>query len=49
MALNKRIDQIAILWLVEAENLLNNGSYYQAYSLVKLVSEFSEKGMKELI
>ena len=48
MALNKRINQIAILWLVEAENLLNKGNYYQAYSLVKLVSEFSEKGMKEL-
>ena len=48
MALNKRIDQISVLWLVEAESLLNNGNHYQAYSLVKLVSEFSEKGMKEL-
>ena len=48
MALNKRIDQIAVLWLVEAENLLNNANYYQAYNLVKLVSEFSEKGTREL-
>ena len=36
IALNKRINQIAILWFVEAENLLNKGNYYQAYSLVKL-------------
>ena len=48
MALNKRVDQIAISWLVEAENLLNKGNYYQAYNWVKLVSEFSEKGTKEL-
>ena len=39
----KGIDQIATLWLVEAENLLNKGSYYQAYTLVKFVSEFSER------
>ena len=47
-ALNKRIDQIAILWLVEAENYLNNKNYYQAYNLVKLVAEFSDRGKKEL-
>ncbi len=46
--LNKRIDQIAIFWLVQAENLLNNSSYYQAYNLVKVVAEFSERGQREL-
>jgi len=46
--LNKRINQIAILWLVEAETFLNKGNYYQAYNLVKVVAEFSERGQREL-
>ena len=46
--LNKRIDQIATLWIVEAENFLNNKSYYRAYSLVKKVAEFSNRGKREL-
>ena len=46
--LNERIDQIAILWLVEAESYLNNKRYYQAYNLVKYVAEFSSRGEREL-
>ena len=46
--LNKRIDQIAILWLVQAENFLNDKNYYQAYALVKKVADFSDRGTKEL-
>ena len=46
--LNKRITQIALLWMIEAEKKLKNGEYIQAYNLVKHVSEFSIEGQKEL-
>ena len=44
--LKKRINQIALLWMIEAEKKLKNGKYIQAYNLVKHVSEFSIEGSK---
>jgi hypothetical protein len=46
--LNKRINQIALLWMFEAENILNDSRYVEAYSLVKHVAEFSKHGEKEI-
>ena len=46
--LNKRINQIALLWMIEAEKKLKNGKYVQAYNLVNHVSGFSIEGKKEL-
>lgn len=46
--LNRRIDQIALLWMFEAEKMLNESRYDEAYSLVKHVAEFSIHGKKEL-
>jgi tetratricopeptide (TPR) repeat protein len=46
--LDKRINQIALLWLIEAEKKLKNGEYIEAYNLVKYVSEFSIEGQKEI-
>ena len=46
--LNRRIDQIALLWMFEAEKMLNESRYDEAYSLAKHVAEFSIHGKKEL-
>ena len=46
--LKKRINQIALLWMIEAEKKLKKGNYTQAYNLVKHVAEFSIEGQKEL-
>ena len=46
--LTGRIDQIALLWMIEAEKLLKEEKYIRAYNLVKLVSEFSDQGKKEI-
>lgn len=46
--LEGRIDQIALLWMIEAEKRLNEERYIDAYNLVKLVAEFSTQGKKEI-
>ena len=46
--LDGRIDQIALLWMIEAEKMLNEFRYVEAYNLVKHVAEFSIQGKKEL-
>ena len=46
--LSGRINQIALLWMIEAEKLLKEEKYVRAYSLVKIVSEFSNEGKKEI-
>ncbi len=46
--LNRRIEQIALLWMAEAEKMLKESKYIEAYSLVKYVAEFSIFGKKEL-
>ena len=46
--LSGRIDQIALLWMIEAEKLLKEQKYIRAYNLVKHVAEFSEQGKKEI-
>ena len=46
--LNRRIEQIAQLWMVEAEKTLKESKYIEAYSLVKYVAEISIQGKKEL-
>jgi len=46
--LDRRIDQIALLWMLAAENMLKEFKYDEAYNLVKHVAEFSIHGKKEL-
>ena len=46
--LSGRINQIALLWMIEAEKLLKEEKYVRAYGLVKIVSEFSNEGKKEI-
>ena len=46
--LSGRIDQIALLWMIEAEKLLKEQNYIRAYNLVKHVAEFSVLGKKEI-
>ena len=46
--LNKRINQIALLWMLEAEKMLKESRYDEAYSLVKHVAEFSIHGKNEI-
>ena len=46
--INKRIEQIALLWMIRAEEMLNAGNYITAYNLVKTVSNFSIQGQKEI-
>ena len=46
--LDRRIEQIALLWLIEAERLLNESKYIEAYGLVKHIAEFSIYGKKEI-
>tara|TARA_Y100001970_G_scaffold293112_1_gene437828 strand:- start:372 stop:2231 length:1860 start_codon:yes stop_codon:yes gene_type:complete len=46
--INKRIEQIALLWMIRAEEMLNEGNYITAYNLVKTVSNFSIQGQKEI-
>ena len=43
-----RIEQIALLWMIEAEKFLNDSKYIRAYNLVKNVAEFSDQGKKEI-
>ena len=43
-----RIEQIALLWMIEAEKFLNESKYIRAYNLVKNVAEFSDQGKKEI-
>ena len=43
-----RIEQIALLWMIEAEKFLNDSKYIRAYNLVKNVAEFSNQGKKEI-
>ena len=43
-----RIEQIALLWMIEAENMLDKENYITAYNLVKMVSNFSIQGQKEI-
>jgi len=46
--LNGRIDQVALLWMIESEKLLKQKKYIPAYNLVKHVSEFSLLGKREI-
>ena len=46
--IDERIEQIALLWMIKAEEMLNKGNYITAYNLVKNVSIFSIKGKKEI-
>jgi len=46
--LDGRIEQIALLWMMQAENMLNKSDYVMAYNLVKTVAEFSIQGKKEI-
>jgi tetratricopeptide (TPR) repeat protein len=46
--LSGRIDQIALLWMIEAEKLLKEQKYIRAYNLVKHVAEFSDLGKREI-
>ncbi len=46
--IDDRIEQIALLWMIKAEEMLNKGNYITAYNLVKTVSNFSIKGKKEI-
>ena len=46
--IDERIEQIALLWMIKAEEMLNKGNYITAYNLVKTVSNFSIKGKKEI-
>jgi len=46
--LTGRIEQIALQWMSAAEDMLKNGDYITAYSLVKEVAGFSEYGKREL-
>ena len=46
--LSGRIDQIALLWMIEAEKLLKEQKYIRAYNLVKHVAEFSNLGKREI-
>ena len=46
--LSGRIDQIALLWMIEAEKLLKEEKYIRAYNLVKHVAEFSDLGKREI-
>ena len=48
MILGKRITQIALLWMIEAEKRLKEDRYAEAYNLVKHVAEFSIEGQKEI-
>ena len=36
-----RIEQIALLWMIKAEGMLNEENYITAYNTVKTVSNFS--------
>tara|TARA_A100001011_G_scaffold394058_1_gene485506 strand:+ start:1042 stop:2895 length:1854 start_codon:yes stop_codon:yes gene_type:complete len=47
-ALDGRIDQIALIWMNEAEMLLTEEKYNNALSLVKRVSKFSNHGENAL-
>ncbi len=46
--LSGRINQIAILWMIEAEKLLKEQKHVRAYNLVKHVAEFSMEGKREI-
>lgn len=46
--LSGRTDQIALLWMIEAEKLLKEQKYIRAYNLVKHVAEFSDLGKREI-
>ena len=43
-----KIEQLALYWMVDAEKLLNQSKYVEAYEIVKKVSLFSIQGKKEL-
>ena len=43
-----KIEQLALYWMVDAEKLLNQSKYMEAYEIVKKVSLFSIQGKKEL-
>ena len=43
-----RIEQIALLWMIKAEGMLNEENYITAYNTVKTVSNFSIQGQKEI-
>lgn len=46
--LNGKIEQLALYWMVDAEKILNDLKYIEAYEIVKKVSLFSIQGKKEL-
>ena len=46
--INGRIENIALLWMIEAEKMLKESKYVMAYNLVKHVAEFSIQGKKEI-
>ena len=41
-----KIEQLALYWMVDAEKLLNQSKYVEAYEIVKKVSYFPYKGKK---
>ena len=46
--LDHRLDQIANLWMLEAEETLSENKYDEAFNLVMKVAKFSERGKKEI-
>ena len=46
--LSGKIEQLALYWMVDAEKILNDLQYVEAYEIVKKVSLFSTQGKKEL-
>ena len=46
--LSGRINQIALLWMIEAEKLLKEEKFVRAYNLVKHVAAFSVEGKREI-
>ena len=46
--LSGKIEQLALYWMVDAEKILNDLQYVEAYEIVKKVSLFSNQGKKEL-
>ena len=46
--LEGKIEQLALYWMVDAEKILNDLQYIEAYEIVKKVSLFSIQGKKEL-
>ena len=47
--LEGKIEQLALYWMVDAERILNDSKYVEAYEIVKKVSLFSTQGKKSCV